>query len=95
MKTKFINCITTHKFNDIRGYSLFTRVWGYKYDRGTKPCLILWGGGAYKNPAHPDELMRVVTESILLVYCRDCLFKKIATTWNISLIYMQFHLLQF
>ncbi len=46
------------------------------------------GGGAYKIP---HLLMRVVTKSILLVYCRDCLFLKIATTWHISLIYMQFH----
>ncbi len=37
------------------------------------PTQSYWGvgGGAYKTP---HFLMRVVTKSILLVYCRDCLF---------------------
>ncbi len=37
------------QFNDIRGYSLFTRG-GYKCDRGTNPAQSdrVWGGGAYK-----------------------------------------------
>ncbi len=63
---------------------------GYQYDRGTNPAQSDGvGGGAYKIL---HLLLRLVTNSILLVFCRDCLFKKnIATTWHISFIYMQFH----
>ncbi len=84
-------CVT--QFNHTRGYSLFTRGGG-----GVDIKMIGWqnptqfyGRGAYKIP---HLLMRVVRKSISLVYCRDCLFKKIATTWHISLIYMQFHFFQ-
>ncbi len=41
---------------------------GYKYDRGTNPAQS--DGGAYKIPL---LLLRVVTKSILLVFCRDYL----------------------
>ncbi len=75
------------QFNDIRKYSLFTRG-GYKYDTGTNPAQSDGDGGVYKIP---HIMLRVVTKSILLVFCMDCLFLKIATTLHISVIYMQFH----